>query len=527
MDDRTVEEQFGVYEKYFCLSRPRLLELVEDFYQSMKIGLEARKGPGNPGNNHGIKALKMLDSCIESPPTGKERGVFYAIDMGGTNLRCVRVELKGGGQSDSRFKKVKLAEAKVSADQDSQDSQSGSENQVGILDSRASSESMFDYIAVLFRDFLEECGDLGDFCRREAEENGLDDEAKLQVAFTFSFPVVQRGIRSASLVRWTKGIETGKATGSPVEGRDVGELLNLAFRRNRVPAFCKCIINDTVGTLLSAMYDLNSKEDFEETPEDGGKEQTPGICQKPLLGIVIGTGVNACYFEPEALSLGYKGVIINSECGDFYSPRLPSTDCDLVLDWNSDNRGEQRFEKMISGSYLGEISRLMIINFLKHKTPEALFKRNSFKTEHISEIVRRFDDKPDTSSIIEFLQDSFSSPFDSKFALIITKISQMVLRRAASLVSILLAAFAKRLCETQNCTFTVAIDGSVWAKVPFFRKHVQECLFSLTQNCHSCSSLQFYESVDGSGRGAAILVGAVIDSESLTPPHTLKKARIR
>jgi hexokinase len=49
------------------------------------------------------------------------------------------------------------------------------------------------------------------------------------------------------------------------------------------------------------------------------------------------------------------------EWGDFYSAHLPITDIDRELDEVSVNPGEQPFEKLISGMYLGEIVRRVLL----------------------------------------------------------------------------------------------------------------------------------------------------------------------
>ncbi len=43
-------------------------------------------------------SLKMLPSYVTHLPTGREVGKFYAVDLGGTNLRCCCYELQGGGR---------------------------------------------------------------------------------------------------------------------------------------------------------------------------------------------------------------------------------------------------------------------------------------------------------------------------------------------------------------------------------------------------------------------------------------------
>ncbi|OII73277.1 hexokinase I [Cryptosporidium ubiquitum] len=526
-EENQTKELFDLYEKYFFLPKSRLMELVDDFCISLEDGLKNHTNPLKINKCYSnYKPFKMLDSCIDKLPTGKEKGVYYAIDMGGTNLRCVRVNLLGNGQSETKFKKTKLTEMKVFASEKVLNGSKCSkicQKEVNILDKTVSSETMFNSIASFFNEFLKECGDLNDLGSINI------NSFPIEVAFTFSFPTMQFGIANANLLIWTKGIETGRSTNDPVEGKDIGDQLNSAFKRNGIPACCKCIVNDTVGTLLSAMYDLNVNNcninnHFSKVNENISKEVntlTRKSENKPLVGIVVGTGVNACYYEPDSLNFGYKGVIINTECGDFYSSKLPSTDCDLTIDWFSDNRGKQRFEKMISGTYLGEISRLLIINFLKYKTPKIFFKKDSFKTEHIAEIISQFNDSyhnfnqnhdsscnQNLKSIENYLRETFSSDFDHNSTHIIARISQMVLMRAASLVSVLLAAFIKRINKSHN-EVIIAIDGSVWTKIPTFQNYVKKSLSSIIQESGNLGSIYFYESDDGSGRGAAVLASTI------------------
>lgn len=516
-DSSQLKQLFDLYGEYFFLSNSRKLELVDDFYESLKEGLKSHTHPkpNSVCHHSDRKPFKMLDSCVEKLPTGNEKGVHYAIDMGGTNLRCVRVDLLGNGQSNAQFKKIKLSEMKVPAPLKAQNGNKYSkvEQEINILDKNVSSETMFNSIALFFSEFLKECGDLTDLDNAHQSQQ-QPQTPPLKVALTFSFPTQQFEINSANLITWTKGIEAGRSTDDHIEGKDVGDLLNSAFKRNGIPAQCECVINDTVGTLLSAMYDLNINH--HNANSDAHKVNTPTAKRpesKPLIGIVVGTGVNACYFESNSSRFGYKGTIINTECGDFFSSKLPSTDCDLSIDWLSDNRGEQRLEKMISGTYLGEISRLLIIKFLKNHTPKALFDKNSLKTEHIAEIVGQYDNcnqshQPDLTPIEKYLKKTFSSQFDHYSTSIIVKISQMVLIRAASLVSILLAALIKKVNESHS-EVTIAVDGSVWNKIPAFQKYVRDSLSSIIIDKNTLNSIHFYDSDDGSGRGAAILASTI------------------
>lgn len=52
--------------------------------------------------------------------------------------------------------------------------------------------------------------------------------------------------------------------------------------------------------------------------------------------------------------------IINLEWGNFRSPHLPRTFADEEVDVESVNPGDQWFEKMLGGMYLGEIVRRVL-----------------------------------------------------------------------------------------------------------------------------------------------------------------------
>ncbi|KAL8466104.1 hypothetical protein ACS0TY_035278 [Phlomoides rotata] len=47
--------------------------------------------------SEGGSKIKMLISFVDNLPTGDEKGVYYALDLGGTNFCVLRVELGGDG----------------------------------------------------------------------------------------------------------------------------------------------------------------------------------------------------------------------------------------------------------------------------------------------------------------------------------------------------------------------------------------------------------------------------------------------
>lgn len=72
---------------------------------------EMRKGLNNEG-----QTVAMIPSFVEGRLTGEEVGQFLALDLGGTNLRVVLVELEGHGKFSTRSTKYKVSEALKTGD---------------------------------------------------------------------------------------------------------------------------------------------------------------------------------------------------------------------------------------------------------------------------------------------------------------------------------------------------------------------------------------------------------------------------
>jgi len=155
--------------------------------------------------NNANGSMAMLQSCVRAVPTGKESGVFYGIDLGGTNLRILRKNLPNG---ELRQLKRRIPDAGRSG----------------------SASDLFGFIATAVRDLAKEC----------------NDTERLKIGFTFSFPMKKRALNSAFLQKWTKGFKTTGCVGN-----DVGQLLQTELDKLGVDAQVVAIINDTVGTQLA------------------------------------------------------------------------------------------------------------------------------------------------------------------------------------------------------------------------------------------------------------------------------------
>ena len=112
---------------------------------------------------------------------------------------------------------------------------------------------------------------------------------------------------------------------------------------------------DTTGTLIASAY-----------------------CNPKIkMGCIFGTGCNAAYMDncgsiPKLAHLNLPPeipMIINCEYGAFDNEHvvLPRTRYDVTIDEESPRKGQQSYEKMIAGLYLGELWRLIILDLKERK----------------------------------------------------------------------------------------------------------------------------------------------------------------
>lgn len=95
------------------------------------------------------------------------------------------------------------------------------------------------------------------------------------------------------------------------------------------------------------------------------------------IGCIFGTGCNAAYMEnfgsiPKLAHMNLPPdtpMAINCEWGAFDNEHviLPRTPYDIIIDKDSPRPGQQAFEKMIAGLYLGELFRLVLVDLHDNK----------------------------------------------------------------------------------------------------------------------------------------------------------------
>nr|XP_045217044.1 hexokinase HKDC1 isoform X4 [Macaca fascicularis] len=426
------------------LSDDTLLDIMRRFRAEMEKGLAKDTNP--------TAAVKMLPTFVRAIPDGSENGEFLSLDLGGSKFRVLKVQVAEEGkrhvQMESQFYPTP--------------------NEI----IRGNGTELFEYVADCLADFMK-TKDL--------------KHKKLPLGLTFSFPCRQTKLEEGVLLSWTKKF---KARG--VQDTDVVSRLTKAMRRHKdMDVDILAVVNDTVGTMMTCAYD-------------------DPYCE---VGVIIGTGTNACYMEDMSnidLVEGDEGrMCINTEWGAFGDDGALEdirTEFDRELDLGSLNPGKQMFEKMISGLYLGELVRLILLKMAKAgllfggEKSSALHTKGKIETRHVAAMEKY---KEGLANTREILVDLGLEPSEAD-CIAVQHVCTIVSFRSANLCAAALAAILTRLQENkkvERLRTTVGVDGTLYKIHPQYPKRLHKVVRKLVPSC----DVRFLLSESGSTKGAAMV----------------------
>lgn len=443
------------------------------------------------GEGRKLTIQPMNVTWVMGFPNGDEQGTFLALDMGGTNLRVCEIRLKEEkGAFDITQSKYRMPD----------------ELRTG------SSDELWEYIADCLQQFLE---------THHHDEN----LSRLPLGFTFSYPATQDYIDHGMLQRWTKGFDI-----DGVEGRDVVPMLENVLKKRvsqrplhyyiqlstgvnwvvnsqanneqNLPIKVAALINDTTGTLIASAYTDSDMK----------------------IGCIFGTGVNAAYMEhvrdvPKIAHLNLPPdmhVAINCEYGAFDNEHivLPLSKYDHTIDRESPRPGQQAFEKMTAGLYLGEIFRLALIDVVDNK-PGLIFRGkdvSALRKPYLldSSFLAAIEEDPYEN--LEETEEIFERKigFRPTFAELemIRRLAELIGTRAARLSACGVAAICKKK-SIESCH--VGADGSVFTKYPHFKARGAQALREiLGWPTGSPDKVTIQAAEDGSGAGAALIAALTL-----------------
>ena len=346
----------------------------------------------------GLKKDGMEISDIPThinPKKDIEDGKVLALDWGGTNFRASIVEFKNGKPTIIEGPKKRLLDKETTAGFKRDD---------------------------LFREMASTISELKTL------------KGVTRIGYCFSYPAASRLNGDAILLRWTKGLNIPDMIDKPV-GEPLLEFLN-TYKGIDTRFTDVKVINDTVACLFAGLSEAG---------------------YDTYTGLIVGTGTNMAslmrHDKIEKLNNKDTELIpVNLESGNFQPPHL--TVVDGLVDAVSNNKGQQRFEKAISGGYLGEI----------------------FKTVFINEKIKYNFDGGDLAKMI-------NNPSDYSAEQV--KVALWIYDRSAKLVAASLAGLVQVLVAQDSSTkkICLAADGSVfWGKKdnkPYYKELVAKELQTL------------------------------------------------
>ncbi|KAL8715498.1 MAG: hypothetical protein Q9220_000833 [cf. Caloplaca sp. 1 TL-2023] len=292
----------------FEFSDDEIRKCVQRFLQQMEEGLRER-----------TPSMCQIPTYVTRIANGKEKGLAFGVDLGGTNLRVCLVDLHGDASYDAVYGKTRVPSELM-------------------VNGEAANLFAFitDQIEMLLKthrpDYLGEANPMNTF----------------SLGLTFSFPVYQNAIDSGILLRWTKGFDIPS-----VVGEDVCQLLQHQIDLRNLPIRVTALVNDAAGTVMSRAYSLPLNQ------------------KRTSIGTIFGTGTNGVYLE-KLSNIGKPldgyfdsstgKMLISIEWGSFDNDLLvlPNTDFDMEVDQASINPRNQVFEKRVSGMFLGELLRTIL-----------------------------------------------------------------------------------------------------------------------------------------------------------------------
>ncbi|KAL1968525.1 hypothetical protein VTN77DRAFT_1735 [Rasamsonia byssochlamydoides] len=417
----------------------------------------------------------MLPSYNHALPTGKEKGTYLALDVGGSTFRVALIELCG---REEGMKILQVASSPI-------------DNTVKSLEGT----DFFDWMAEKIDSMLASVD----------EQYGRDSKTPLALGLSWSFPIDQTSISSGRVIHMGKGFLCSNGT----VGQELGDLIIQSCRKRGLNVRVDAIVNDSSATLLSRAY----------------------VDPKTRMSLILGTGTNvAVHFPVHEIALSKFGVrpqswfdrakhvIINSELSMFGGGILPMTRWDEVLNRTHLRPDYQPLEYMVTGRYLGEIVRLIIVEAVETaglfggELPHSMREPYSFDTAIVAFL--EADTSPSLAPSAALLQKehTFHTTPSTEDLTFLRRVCTFVSRRAAGYLATAIHSMwclrndaefpttstttvpsAKKTepltqevtvmeIEEPSKSLSIACDGSVINKYPGFRDQCQAYLDMLTRH---------------------------------------------
>jgi hexokinase len=300
-----------------------------------------------------------------------------------------------------------------------------------------------------------------------------------KIGFVFSYPIEIFPDKDGRLVRFTKEIKARE-----VEGQFIGENLMRVIRNRGFKNIRSIVLlNDTVASLLSGISSFQDRE------------------FSSYIGLVLGTGMNACYIEKNSnikadilSGLPREGrQLINIEAGQYL--KGPLSKIDEVFDAKTLNPALSTFEKMFSGAYLGGLAHTVLGFAAADGLFSVKFTKNLYNLETLDSW--DLDDylyfPPENKKLADLVPG-----MNEKDKVVLYYLFDSLVERAAVLTSIVLSASAIKEGTGYNPCAPICIvaDGSSFYKMKNFKARVGHYLDEILSKHNIKAGTEFADCQD-------------------------------
>ncbi|KAL7255927.1 hypothetical protein ACSBR1_009958 [Camellia fascicularis] len=440
---------------------PKLWHVANDLVSHMQSNLASESHDHQP-------ILTMLVSYLSSLPSGDEKGLYYGVNIRGENFLMLRARLGGKNEPISDLQRAEIC--------------------IPPHLMAGTSMQLFDYIAL----------QLGKFISTHSENSKDDNTSARQrkLGVTISYPVDQAAASSGTAIKW-KSLAVDDTV-----GKELVNDMNQALEKHGVDMRVFALVDETVGDLAGGRY----------------------YNKETIAAITLGMGTNAAYVETAQSVPKWNGpfpksgyVVINMQWGSFSSSHLPLTEFDSSLDAESSNPGNQIFEKLISGMYLGEIVRRVLLKMAQETAlfgdtvPPKLATPYSLRSPDVAAMHQ--DTSEDHEVVNEKLKEIFgitnSTPMVRQ---VIAEVCDIVAERGARLAGAGIVGTIKKLGRIANKRSVVTVEGGLYEHYRVFRNYLHSSVWEMLGNELS-DNVIIEHSHGGSGAGSLFLAASQTEND--------------
>ncbi|CAN4083091.1 unnamed protein product [Withania somnifera] len=178
---------------------------------------------------------------------------------------------------------------------------------------------------------------------------------------------------------------------------------------------------------------------------------------------------------------------INIQWGNFRSSHLPITEFDTSLDAESSYPGRQIFEKVISGTYLGETVRRVLLKMAQESAlfgdtvPSKLAIPYSLRSPDMAAMHQ--DKSEDYEIIDEKLTEIFGiTNFTTMERELVAEVCDVVAERGARLVGAGIVGIVKKLGRLSNRISIITVEGGVYEHYHVYRNYLLRSVWEMLGN---------------------------------------------